>query len=229
MNFTAIKESLEKNSLKEIQTHMDAATNGYQIFNPFQDPIEPETGGTTDSKLKIFNFKKEDFENKTVSDLGCNLGAFSFLAINNGAKKTISYEVDPNFKKFLDLLINDYTFRFPYYAYKMDTVEINLNTLPKLIKTDVVLCIAIIHWFFALDKTMTLEKVAKWLSDMCGETLFFEGCVTASEPVMQQYKVDVQRYNEKALLDAMSKYFDYTILGRPKYNPNRLVAKFTKK
>ncbi|WP_027178923.1 class I SAM-dependent methyltransferase [Maridesulfovibrio bastinii] len=50
---------------------------GYDI-----DGIDPE-------------FKELSFENKTVCDLGCNLGHYSFYACRRGASKVTGYDIEP--------------------------------------------------------------------------------------------------------------------------------------
>lgn len=50
-------------------------------------------GGRDDMRKRMSLIRKEDIEGMTVVDIGCNLGAASFWAIENGAKKTIGYDV----------------------------------------------------------------------------------------------------------------------------------------
>jgi SAM-dependent methyltransferase len=52
--------------------------------------------GTRDDMAKRMNLiRKDDIKDKTVVDIGCNLGAASLWAIENGAKNTIGYDVVP--------------------------------------------------------------------------------------------------------------------------------------
>lgn len=229
MDLNEISTALSSGNESEIKKLMSKYTNGYQIYNPFVDPIVLEPGGTTESKEKIFQFSRSDFEGKSVSDLGCNLGAFSFIALNKGAVKVHAYEMSADFKNFLDLVAGNYGKIFPQYFDSLKVTQLNLKTLPKIEQTDVLLSIAIIHWFFVFNQSVTMADVAKWFNDTCNEAVYFEGCVTADEPIMKTYGVDILRFNEKLFMDEMSKYFTVKILGRPSYNPNRLTAKLYKK
>lgn len=50
-------------------------------------------GGRDDMRKRMALIRKEDIKGKTVVDIGCNLGASSFWAIENRAKNTIGYDV----------------------------------------------------------------------------------------------------------------------------------------
>jgi len=50
-------------------------------------------GSRDDMGKRMSLIKKEDIKDKTVVDIGCNLGASSFWAIENGAKACIGYDV----------------------------------------------------------------------------------------------------------------------------------------
>jgi len=227
MDPKTIALAIAANDENQIKSIMAAETNGYQVYNPFVDPIALEPGGTTESKEKLYQFSRKDFEGKSVSDLGCNLGAFSFLALNYGASRVIAYEHESKFKNFLDLLFHNYQGIFPQYYGKLETVQLNLNTLPKIPKTDIVMANSIIHWLFVFNDKITMAEVATWLAEF--DAVYFEGCVTADEPIMKEYKVDINRFSENIFMREMLKHFTAVVMGRPSYNPNRLVAKFYKK
>lgn len=50
-------------------------------------------GGRDDMRKRMSLIRKEDIKGKTVVDIGCNLGAASFWAIENGAKACIGVDV----------------------------------------------------------------------------------------------------------------------------------------
>ena len=53
--------------------------------------------------LKNYNLKEVNFKNKICLDLGANIGGFSKIAIENGAKKVISIECDSrNYNKMVE-------------------------------------------------------------------------------------------------------------------------------
>lgn len=52
-------------------------------------------GGRDDMRKRMNLIRKEDIKGKTVVDIGCNLGAASFWAIENGAKGCAGIDVVP--------------------------------------------------------------------------------------------------------------------------------------
>lgn len=50
-------------------------------------------GTRDDMGKRMSSIRKEDIKDKTVVDIGCNLGAASFWAIENGAKECIGFDV----------------------------------------------------------------------------------------------------------------------------------------
>jgi SAM-dependent methyltransferase len=52
-------------------------------------------GGRDNMFPRMNKIRKEDIKDKVVVDIGCNLGAASFWAIENGAKKCLGFDVVP--------------------------------------------------------------------------------------------------------------------------------------
>jgi len=50
-------------------------------------------GSRDDMRVRMNLIRKEDIKGKVVVDIGCNTGASSFWAIENGAKKCIGFDV----------------------------------------------------------------------------------------------------------------------------------------
>lgn len=225
----SFSELLRCGNVEETKKFMSTLTNGYQVFNPFSDPIQIDEGSTTDSKLKAMQFTKSMFDGKSVLDLGCNLGVFSFIALNFGAKKVTAYESEQHFYTTAMEIMREYENRFPHYRERLKFVLQNLRSLPPLEKSDVIMANSIIHWFFTGENPVTMEQVAKWFHDHCNEAVYFEGCISAAEPVMKTFKVDINNLNEKLFYDEMSKYFHINFVGRPSYNSSRVVLRMLKK
>lgn len=66
-------------------------------------------------------FKDLSFKNKTVCDLGCNLGYYSFYALEHGAEKVTGYDIEPKLiagaNKIADLNnLNSITFKVCDFA-----------------------------------------------------------------------------------------------------------------
>lgn len=63
-------------------------------FKDYQDIPELGINGQRKSKDRISFFKKEDFLNSNVIDIGCNIGQMSFESEKLGAKKVLGVEYD---------------------------------------------------------------------------------------------------------------------------------------
>lgn len=89
----------------------------------------------TDSRLDWFN--QFDFEGKTVLDIGCNSGQYSFHAKNAGAKSATGIDVDE--KRIFQaemLAINE--------GIDVDFHVAGIEEVPDLGKFDIVICIAVV-------------------------------------------------------------------------------------
>lgn len=83
MNFQELAESVPK--WYEYPVYQSIWFKGEQIVR----------GGRDDMGKRMSLIRKDDIKDKVVVDIGCNLGAASFWAIENGAKKCIGFDVVP--------------------------------------------------------------------------------------------------------------------------------------
>lgn len=227
MNVIELKSRLDAEQVAELQQMMFTQTGNYQVFDPFTDPVTPEQNSLTKQKLDDLKYERSEFEGKTVADLGCNLGFFSFLALNFGATNVTGYDINPMWVLPANLLRDAHVAKFPHYENKLSFEQIDFKTLPSFPRKDVLLVHSLIHWFFVFDPGIRMGEIAVWLSSQC-DSVYFEGCVDATEPVMVQNKVDPARFNESLFFEEMGRFFKVKMLGRMKYNPQRVAARFYK-
>lgn len=81
MNFQKLAEQVPK--WYHFPVYQSIWFNGEQIVK----------GGRDDMRKRMSLIKKEDIKGKVVVDIGCNLGAASFWAIENGAKACVGVDV----------------------------------------------------------------------------------------------------------------------------------------
>lgn len=202
-------------------------SGGYQIYDPFTYPVEPDPESTCFSKLEDLEWKDDEFKGKTVSDLACSLGFFTFIALSKGAKSVVGYDAYQHIIKFAQEMQKIQEDKFPETKGKIEFIEQDLSNLPELPKTDIVVCNAIVHWLIIKGKS--LEDCLLWLHKTCNEAVYFEGCIDAKEEVMQKYGVTEDKLNPKLFDSLCRKIFGKVkYISIPKYNSMRVVVRLYK-
>lgn len=159
MNNRELEISLElKNIL--LKTKKDEKHRGYHILperlNSKIDSEELKNKYVFYEKERLAYMKlKVDFRNKTVLDIGCNMGYFLFDLLDTGARKVTGYEGKILCGEFLDMaigLLNEKN-RFEFY-----NAYFNFNEMNK--KYNVVLLLNVLHHFGDDygDKSLNMEK-----------------------------------------------------------------------
>lgn len=229
MDPVTLKKLLDENDQKGTLAWMERSTGNYQVFDPYLDPVLCAQGSLTESKLAQLRYQTTDFAGRSVADLGSNLGFFAFQALCLNARSVTAFEHESSVVESGNLLRDSYEARFPHYQGKLNFVLKELNTLPELPRHDILLVNSLIHWIFVFNKAATMDQIADWLYANCNEAVFFEGCVSAEEPVMKQYGVEPSRLSQEVFLDAMSARFGKrSAVTRMNYNPMRIAVRFYK-
>lgn len=223
-------EIFKEKKIDEIHNYMEKISGKYQSYNPLTFPVEADENNLVLSKLKNLNYKKEDFKDKTITDLGCCLGFFSFYSSFLGAKKVIGYDYNEDYLNFnksvleYDLLNGDNN-----YKDKVFFVQETLTELPKIEKTDIILAHAIIHWLIILNDKINHIDIIKWLFDSCDEAVFIEGCLDYNDPTMKRYNVPKERLDLNSFLEESKKIFSKVeLVGNMDYCDTRVVLRMYK-
>jgi len=213
-----------------IQSDMyNITASGYQNYNPFVDPVEPKSDSLGYAKQKNLAYSSSDFHGYSVADLGCSMGYFSFLALNLGASKVTGFDREESYVWRLNKLAKKYGEMFPRYENKLSFEHKELITLPKIPATDVLLVHSLIHWFFIFDKQITMDAIVDWMWENCAFGVYFEGCIDASEQVMLQHNVSVERINPQLFFQAVHRKFkQVTCLKTMEYNQKRVAVRLIK-
>lgn len=97
--------------------------------------------------------------NKTVLDLGCNIGWFSF-AVNKFGAKTTSIDYDTDAIKFAKKMQKEHNIKNIEFLNK----EINVKELKKIGKIDCTFALAILSWIMHQTSREEMEKIIDWMA-----------------------------------------------------------------
>lgn len=175
---------------------------------------------------KLHAIPLPDLKGKTVLDVGCDFGQFSFYAATKGAKVTgLDRNREVREMGFVDLIeVNNNNAR----KYNIDAVfhKINLGKQWHEFGTfDHIFCWSVYHHIY--QNSGDHKPVWLWLWRHCKESVIWEGPIDASDNVVQ---MNVSReYTLKDILEAAHIYFDSEYIGPALHEPNRHVYVFRPK
>ena len=128
----------------------------------------------TEERIKLYNF--QDFENKRVLDIGCNLGMFCRHAVKLGAKRVIGLDFPEVVEITKELAILDGYFNIDFYGLNLKGCSWNeITSLTKLKKFDIFLFLAMEMWVGRPE----------WINKC--KTLYFEGHGVSREVRVEQF------------------------------------------
>jgi SAM-dependent methyltransferase len=216
--------NFELSNLENLKKYMKDLSGGYQIYNPFTFPIEPE--GLVLSKLNNLNYKTEDFFEKSVTDLGCCLGFFSFYTYSYlGASKVTGYDSNHKYLEW-NKKVKDNN---PEVYKNISFVHKDLTRLPEIEKNDIIMAHAIIHWLFIMNEKISLREVIQWLYDNCNYAVYLEGCIDANDPTMIKFSIDESRITKESFIEEASKVFSKVdLIGEMDYCKTRVILRLFK-
>lgn len=158
--FKIDKEKFElwfRNKVKD--SHWGNQKNGENYS--YQGNIIVDGKRNIEQRVEEMQLRSYDFGNKTVLDIGCNLGMMSLWARDNGAKKVVGVDCFHNFKLLADI----YKFYTSTNNVEFIEEEIDPEEIDKFGKFDIV-------FYFAVDASLGLPE---GLRDITKELLIYEG------------------------------------------------------
>jgi SAM-dependent methyltransferase len=168
---------------------------------------------------------------KTAVDIGCNVGGYSILAAQAGAKVT-AFDNDEDSvamlyklvqEKQLNILplVADVLYPSPQSGWR----GVEFPSGPKRFHSDMVLALALTH-HLAITKNQTFERIVTVLCDYCEKWLITE-FVPLDNPRSQELLLtsrrDMSWYSLDAFLDALKKEFS-TVKTFPSYPKGRTLC-----
>jgi len=146
-----------------------AVVEGYQCYEIDAHSLRPLGGNFTSPKSQalLSYFQPANIQGKTVNDLGCANGFFSFAAMFAGAEKVYSVDMDADHLAQVERVKAKFAF---------DRIEpINSNVQDFSTTSDITICLALIHWIFSCTTFYgRFENCISHLSELTRETLIIE-------------------------------------------------------
>jgi 2-polyprenyl-3-methyl-5-hydroxy-6-metoxy-1,4-benzoquinol methylase len=144
-------------------------TNKKNRTSPYQAIGDLKGTRKTEFRYKFMNLP-EDFEGKSVLDIGCNLGAMSYMAKQRGAGRVVGIDYNTT-------LLETSSSIFKRHNYDISLIGYDLNTqgfepLVKILreeKFDYIFALSIYH--HVDDKKVLWNIINNYCSDIC----WFEG------------------------------------------------------
>ncbi len=157
---------LDVNPIETRQEILDAVKRlgpWYHSFN-LADWLKIEAIHDGDSVLACLDRVgfPHDFSGKTVLDVGCNAGYYSFVAKRRGAERVVGAELDPQYFRQAQYLSNLLGLDVQFINDDAHNVDASLGTF------DIVICTGLIYHI--ADPTNVLSKLAA----VCTDTLLIE-------------------------------------------------------
>jgi len=204
-------------------------TPDYQIFD-LVDGSPENIGPRMEKKLHALrNTLPEDLSGKSVLDVGCDFGFWSFLCAQRGASAVLGLDRGREVKGqgYVDLPEHNNSRATGTVCTFQKT---NLGKMWEYFgKYDVVLLMSLYHHIY--HQCGDHLPIWYWLYRHTKEMLIWENPTDASDVVVQR-NVDGHlhpRYTKEKILEAASVYFNYKYIGPAEHEPTRDVFVFTPK
>lgn len=140
---------------------------GYQDYNISKIKIVPISDNIKTKLSLMKSTIQSDILGKTISDIGCSNMFFGFLSYFYGATNVIGIDLDTDYLKQNNHLINQ-------LLMKNVSCE-NINVVDYKTPADTVFAFAIIHWIYSCSGFLgSLENVVKHLKSITNKCLYVE-------------------------------------------------------
>lgn len=154
-----------------------ASREGYQWYEDHGDYLTPHTGSKTAIKSNLIRpFMKQIVRDKTVLDIGCDKGYFSWLALDVGARSVMCNDIHASVIKYLKPFCK---------LHKMDVLEVDIFRNEINLKFDVTMAFAMIH-----QVGLPLDQVIHKIHSMTRESSIIEFCGDYSEKFGDSWNLD---------------------------------------
>jgi 2-polyprenyl-3-methyl-5-hydroxy-6-metoxy-1,4-benzoquinol methylase len=193
-----IKEPLYSINSFKFKANRDLCSpEGYQRYNIDikNKELIPFKNTKLDVKKKFIELiLNKNVKNKKVLDIGCDKAYFSWLAMQHGAIEVVANDINKEIYDYVNILCKVMKWK------KITPLNKNLF-IEKNIKSDYVICLAMIHEV----NNLSHELIVKKIREMCFEGALIEFCED------YQYKFGKQ-WNKSWFEDLIKNIFSYSEL-----------------
>lgn len=152
-------------------------------------------------RLQELGWTEEDFNGKTVLDIGCNSGILSLYANKLGAKSVRAVDVQPPFIDFFTSVVDNHA--LPINVELTGFNDLSANTHA----AEVVLFMEVLHWI--IDQKGTIEDAIYRVASLAQETLFLETPWDTNEPsIAKRGHIKADQYNIELIVKELLRYFE---------------------
>lgn len=179
-------------SLDYIENVDTSVVKGYQCYEINAKTIRPIGGNFTSPKSKalLSFFTAENFSNKTVNDLGCANGFFSFSSMFAGAEKTFAIDMDEDHLAQIDHVIKRFDFS------KVETLCSNVKDYNR--PADITICLALIHWIYSCTAFYgNFTSCLYHLNNITRKTLIIEWIDPQDTAILNFGHLDYNQHSER--------------------------------
>jgi SAM-dependent methyltransferase len=201
-------------------------TPDYQIFDLVNGHVE-NVGPRMEQKLHALrSVLPEDLTGKTVLDIGCDFGFWSFLCSQRGASSVLGLDRGRKVRGEYVNLPEMNNERAGGTTCEFQKANIG-GSWPCFGKFDVTLLMSLYHHIY--HQAESHLPIWYWLFRHTRDFLIWENPTDSSDSVV---KMNVSghlhpKYQKKYILEAASEYFNYKYIGPAEHEPTRHVYKFT--
>lgn len=208
---------------------MEAVKPDYQIYDLVNGTPE-NIGQRMQRKLHALEgIFPEDLSGKSVLDVGCDMGFWSFLCSSRGASKVLGLDRGRDVKGYGYVDLPEFN-KSRSNGTVCSFEKINLGMMwHEYGKFDLVLLMSLYHHIF--NQCGKHDPIWYWLSNHVREKLIWENPTDSTDSVVRMNVENhlIPAYNKKAILESASRYFDYEYIGPAEHEPTRSVYLFTPK
>lgn len=212
--------------------HTTARSPDYQKFEIDADGHVAFPGERMKAKLQAIPLG--DLKGKSVLDVGCDFGFWSFLAANKGARCVVGIDRGRDINgEYCDLIEGNNLVAESFPSLKpCDFKQFNIGKQwPDVGSFDVIFLFSLYHHIF--ENCGDHESIWFWLWRQCaaGGVVLFENPVDLSDGVANAHITGDKRaqYNGASIIAAASRYFEAEHVGPAIHEVTREVWRFKKK
>lgn len=169
----------------------------YELYDP--NNLAPLNDSTT-IRLIETGWNKHIFSGKTVLDIGCNSGALSIFAVQNGAESVKAVDVQEELVQFFSAVVEKHDLPISVEKRSLEQLTVEEH------QADVVLCMEVLHWIVHQGGTVA-TAIAK-LASLTRERLFIETPWDVNEPsIKNRADYPAHEYDIERIFKELSKHF----------------------
>jgi len=183
--------------MHETKLFLPESACAYEHYDP--ETLIP-TNDSTYIRLMELGWKTSEFSNRTVLDIGANTGMLSIYALQLGASRVHSIDVQQPLVDFFSTVVTRHRLPITVEQRNFDQLD------PCSHAADIVCLMEVLHWL--VDQGMTVEDSVARVAALTRETLYLETPWDVREPsISSKGIVREDQYNMELLFRELSHHF----------------------